>query len=125
MGESQVAEGVSPTLTVYGRSYCHLCDDMIAALRNLQGRFAFEIRVVDVDSDASLERRFGELVPVLMHGDRELCHYISRPAAGYCFPNGNAIKYKCLRYLVPSLYPVSAFCICSTFTAILAAIDIV
>lgn len=66
---------MSPTLTVYGRSYCHLCDDMIVALRILQGRFAFEIRVVDVDSDASLESRFGELVPVLMHGDRELCHY--------------------------------------------------
>ena len=63
------------TLTVYSRGYCHLCDDLIAALRNLQGRFSFDIAVVDVDSDAALERRFGERVPVLMHGEHELCHY--------------------------------------------------
>jgi len=64
-----------PLLTVYGRSYCHLCDDMIAALHRLQGRFAFELTVVDVDSDSAVEARFGEIVPVLMYEDRELCHY--------------------------------------------------
>jgi hypothetical protein len=74
---------VRPALTLYSRSYCHLCDDMIAALRQLQGRFVFEIKVVDVDSDAALEARYGELVPVLTGGvedgvngaERELCHY--------------------------------------------------
>jgi RNA binding exosome subunit len=72
-------------LTVYARTYCHLCDDMIAALRSLQGRFAFEISVVDVDSDAALEARYGERVPVLTaevqgHG-LELCHYfLDQPA---------------------------------------------
>ncbi len=64
-----------PQLTVYARTYCHLCDDMIAALQLLQGRFAFDVRVVDVDADAALETQFGEKVPVLMHGDSELCHY--------------------------------------------------
>jgi thiol-disulfide isomerase/thioredoxin len=72
-------------LTVYSRTYCHLCDDMIAALRNLQGRFRFDVKVVDVDSDDTLERRFGELVPVLITGsgkdERELCHYfLDEPA---------------------------------------------
>lgn len=62
-------------LTVYSRTYCHLCDDMIAALRNLQGRFVFEIKVVDVDSDAALEARYGELVPLLESEGLELCHY--------------------------------------------------
>ena len=68
-----------PTLTVYARSYCHLCDDMIAALQQLQGRFVFEVKIVDVDGDPALEARFNELVPVLMthtpDGERELCHY--------------------------------------------------
>ena len=63
------------TLTVYSRSYCHLCEDMIEALRRLQGLFHFEIEVIDVDADPELERRHGERVPVLMHGARELCHY--------------------------------------------------
>ena len=69
------ATDAAPLLTVYGRSYCHLCDDMIAALHTLQGRFVFMLKIVDVDTDAALEARFGVKVPVLMSGNRELCHY--------------------------------------------------
>lgn len=68
-------------LTVYSRTYCHLCDDLLAALRNLQGRFVFDIKVVDVDSDAALEARYGELVPVVEADGRELCHYFLDEAA--------------------------------------------
>ena len=64
-----------PTLTVYSRNYCHLCEEMIEALRGLQGLVRFEIAIVDVDADPELERRHGDKVPVLMHGERELCHY--------------------------------------------------
>jgi len=63
-------------LRVYGRSYCHLCDDMIVALRALRAELTFEIEIVDVDSDAVLEARYGELVPVLVDAhDEEICHY--------------------------------------------------
>ena len=62
-------------LTLYGRSYCHLCDEMRAALVPLQEEFGFAVDVVDVDADAALERRYGALVPVLAHADAELCHY--------------------------------------------------
>ncbi|CAN0503022.1 unnamed protein product, partial [Phaeothamnion confervicola] len=58
-------------LTVYGRTYCHLCDDMIAGLRTLQAGDRFELEVIDVDSDPLLEARYGELVPVLIGGDGE------------------------------------------------------
>ena len=68
-------DAIAPCLTVYSRVYCHLCDDMIAGLRALQARHRFELQVVDVDSEPQLEARYGELVPVLMHGERELCHY--------------------------------------------------
>jgi thioredoxin reductase (NADPH) len=64
-----------PTLTVYSRNYCHLCEEMVEALRGLQGLGRFEIAIVDVDADPELERRHGDKVPVLMHGERELCHY--------------------------------------------------
>ena len=63
------------TLTVLSRSYCHLCDDMIAALRSFQGRFSFEIQVVDVDSDEALTAAWGDQVPVLLAGEKEICHY--------------------------------------------------
>jgi len=69
------AERTAPLLTLYGRSYCHLCDEMITALQKLQANHRFELRVLDVDAEAQLEQRYGERVPVLVHGERELCHY--------------------------------------------------
>ncbi len=62
-------------LTLYSRTWCHLCDDMLAGLQDLRARQFFELHIVDVDSQPALEQRFGEWVPVLMHGERELCHY--------------------------------------------------
>lgn len=62
-------------LTLYGRSYCHLCDEMFVALAPLRGEFGFLLEVLDIDSDPVLARRFDTLVPVLMHADTELCHY--------------------------------------------------
>ena len=66
-------------LTLLTRAYCHLCDDMRAALLPLLAGRAIELIELDVDADGSLEPRFGELVPMLLVGDvasgRELCHY--------------------------------------------------
>ena len=62
-------------LTLYGRSYCHLCDEMLAALETLRSEFELAVEVIDIDGDPLLVERFDELVPVLMHGDKELCHY--------------------------------------------------
>jgi len=75
-----MATDAQPTLTVYSRDCCHLCDEMIEALRKLQGLFHFEITVIDIDTDPELARRHGEKVPVLTHGGRELCHYRLEPA---------------------------------------------
>ena len=71
--------GTVPTLTVLSRSYCHLCEELIAALKQYQGRYPFAIEVVDVDSDARLEEKWGDKVPVLLDGERELCHYYLDP----------------------------------------------
>jgi thioredoxin reductase (NADPH) len=66
---------VKPKLTVLSREYCHLCEDLITALKQFQGRYSFDIEVVDVDSHPQLEEKWGALVPVLLDGDREICHY--------------------------------------------------
>lgn len=69
-------------LTLYGRSYCHLCEDMANALRPLQASLDFSFDVVDVDADAGIEERYGELVPVLTDSQgREICHYFLDLAA--------------------------------------------
>jgi hypothetical protein len=70
--------------TLYSRSWCHLCEDMLAALQAMQvdGQ-RFEVEVIDVDADDVLVARFDELVPVL-YGDLaqpELCHYFLDEAA--------------------------------------------
>ena len=67
-------------LTLYSRSYCHLCDDMLAGLQALQAREPFELAVIDVDGEPALAQRYGELVPVLLHGEHELCHYRLDPS---------------------------------------------
>jgi thioredoxin reductase (NADPH) len=62
-------------LTLLSRGYCHLCHDMEVALAPLAAEFAAIVRVVDVDADPALEAKYDERVPVLLHGERELCHY--------------------------------------------------
>ena len=62
-------------LTLISRSYCHLCHDMEVALAPLAEFFGARVKVVDVDADPALEEKYDELVPVLLHGDVELCHY--------------------------------------------------
>lgn len=64
-----------PRLVLYSRVYCHLCDDMLAALEPLKAEFDFEVEVVDVDADPLLEAKYDELVPVLEADGQELCHY--------------------------------------------------
>jgi glutaredoxin len=63
------------TLVLYGRQYCHLCHDMLAALEDLRGEFDFELEVMDIDADPALEAKYNELVPVLEADGRELCRY--------------------------------------------------
>jgi thiol-disulfide isomerase/thioredoxin len=80
---TQAAVRVVP-FTLYSRSYCHLCEDMLQALLGLQQPGErFEVQVVDVDADPALVARFDELVPVLYGdpGGAELCHYFLDPAA--------------------------------------------
>lgn len=67
--------GVPPRLTLYSRVYCHLCEDMLAALEVLRGEYSFDVEVLDVDADPELEAKYDELVPVLTANGTELCHY--------------------------------------------------
>jgi hypothetical protein len=62
-------------LILYIRKDCHLCSDMISDLNKLQAKHCFSIELVDVDSNASLLDKFGEFVPVLMGGNKEICHF--------------------------------------------------
>lgn len=61
--------------TVMSREWCHLCHELVDALEPIAREFGWTIEVFDVDQDPTLEARWDELVPVLLHGEHELCHY--------------------------------------------------
>ncbi|MCL2830141.1 MAG: glutaredoxin family protein [Betaproteobacteria bacterium] len=67
-------------LKLLSRTYCHLCHDMERALEPLLAEARADgadllLEILDVDSDPALEERWGDLVPVLLAGEIELCHY--------------------------------------------------
>ena len=62
-------------LTLISRGYCHLCHDMEVAIKPLAEEFGAQVTIIDVDANPDLEARYDELVPVLLHGEIELCHY--------------------------------------------------
>lgn len=64
---------MTPSLTLYYRRDCHLCEQMLAEIHVLYDE-NLDVRLVDVDSDPELVARYGLTVPVLVSGERELCH---------------------------------------------------
>jgi thioredoxin reductase (NADPH) len=70
-----------PTLTLLGRSGCHLCEDMRAALDRWIARFPFSIDEIDITGNPELEAGYGWGIPVLLAGEREICrHYLDEDA---------------------------------------------
>jgi thiol-disulfide isomerase/thioredoxin len=68
-------ERASAHLVLYGRAWCHLCEEMHVALEPLAAAAGARLDVIDVDSDPALQARYDELVPVLVCDGIELCHY--------------------------------------------------
>ena len=75
--------GHAKALVVYGREECHLCQNMILALQNLQKQVPFDFRVIDIDSNPELIALYGEKIPVLVSSadNQEICHYFLDLAA--------------------------------------------
>jgi glutaredoxin len=64
-----------PTLTLYGKPGCHLCEGALSVVRGVAAREGVEVVEVDVTLDPVLERRYGERIPVLALGGEELFEY--------------------------------------------------
>ncbi|SAK42027.1 glutaredoxin family protein [Caballeronia ptereochthonis] len=60
---------------LYGRAWCHLCEDMRAELEPIAARHGVAIEWIDIDEDPLLEARYDERVPVLVLDGVELCQY--------------------------------------------------
>lgn len=66
----------APALTLLTRPECGLCEEMLAELMALGQRLALpRLSVVDVDSDAELQRRYGLKIPVLLLDSVPVCSH--------------------------------------------------
>jgi glutaredoxin-like protein DUF836 len=69
-------------LTLLARAYCHLCDEMLAAVSPIADVHGAAVVVLDLDApaNAALDALWGEQVPALFAGDPVpeafLCRYV-------------------------------------------------
>jgi glutathione S-transferase len=66
---------VRPTVTLYGRPGCHLCDDARVALARVQARVPFRLQEVDITRDDALHARYLERIPVIALDGEEVFDY--------------------------------------------------
>jgi glutaredoxin len=71
----------TPTLTLYSRPGCHLCDEARAALERVRARATFSLHEVNIETDEELHRRYLERIPVVTLGDEELFQFFVDEAA--------------------------------------------
>jgi hypothetical protein len=71
---------MKPTLYVYSRRGCHLCDVLLEELLPLvRGRMDVEVR--DIDSRADWKERFDVRIPVVEFEGEVVCQFrLDRPA---------------------------------------------
>lgn len=61
--------------TLYGRGWCHLCDDMRDALAPVAAAFDVAVEYIDIDEHEELVARYDEDVPVLLLDGTEVCRH--------------------------------------------------
>ena len=64
-----------PTVTLYGKPGCHLCDEARAVVSEVLAGRNVDLEEVDVTLDPALEHRYGERIPVLAVDGEELFQY--------------------------------------------------
>jgi glutaredoxin len=66
---------MNPTVTIYGKPGCCLCDEARAAVASVRAELPFQLEEVDVSLDPGLHHRYGERIPVVAVDGAELFEY--------------------------------------------------
>ena len=62
--------------TVLSRPECSLCEQLLHELaEELSPAEAARVKVVDIDQDPALARKYGQRIPVLLADDEFVCDY--------------------------------------------------
>lgn len=67
------------SVTLYIRAECHLCEMAKTELESLQSQIPHTLRIVDIESDPALERKYFDQIPVVEIGPYILRAPFSRP----------------------------------------------
>ena len=57
---------MKPSVVIYSRHNCHLCDVAKSVVESTRNEAEFELEIIFIDGDADLEMLYGEEVPVTM-----------------------------------------------------------
>jgi glutaredoxin len=67
----------SVEVEIYSRPGCHLCDEAKAVIEQVRRRFAFGLRVINIETDPELEKQYGEQIPVVfINGDKAFTYHV-------------------------------------------------
>jgi glutaredoxin len=64
-----------PTITVYSKPDCHLCEDAMRLLEAMRTSLGFDLQEVDITSADDLLRTYFDRIPVVSMDGEELCEY--------------------------------------------------
>lgn len=64
-----------PTVVLYGRPGCHLCDDARVVLERVRTELPFELVERDIEADDALMRAYLERIPVIELDGEELFEF--------------------------------------------------
>jgi glutaredoxin len=70
----------SPTVVLYGRADCHLCDEARAVLERVQADVPFDLVERDIERDDALHRRYLERIPVVEVAGEEVFEFFVEEA---------------------------------------------
>ena len=64
-------------IDIYSRPGCHLCDEAQHVIERVQRRFGFAVHVINIESDAGLEKEYGEQIPVVfINGNKAFKYHV-------------------------------------------------
>lgn len=72
-----------PTLTIYSRADCHLCEQARTILAALRPALSYDLRIVDINTDPELTARYGVTIPVVALNGEDLLRWPFTGAAAY------------------------------------------
>lgn len=73
-----MSESPSRRVAVFTAPGCHLCEQALAVVHDVESRAAVEVEVIDITGDAALEAEYRALLPVIeIDGVRAFTYFVT------------------------------------------------